>query len=60
MLCQQFTGTNSIGYFAPQIFQRVGLSGTDSSLFATGLYGIVKVVATGFFLLLVTDKIGRR
>jgi hypothetical protein len=60
MMCQQFTGTNSIGYFAPQIFQTVGLSGTDASLFATGVYGIVKVIATGIFLLFITDKIGRR
>ncbi|OQV08498.1 hypothetical protein CLAIMM_12761 [Cladophialophora immunda] len=60
MLCQQFTGTNSIGYFAPQIFQTVGLSGTDSSLFATGVYGVVKVFATGLFLWWITDKIGRK
>ncbi|KIX99567.1 uncharacterized protein Z520_05143 [Fonsecaea multimorphosa CBS 102226] len=60
MLCQQFTGTNSIGYFAPQIFQTVGLSGTDSSLFATGVYGVVKVFATGLFLWWITDRIGRK
>lgn len=60
MLCQQFTGTNSIGYYAPQIFQTVGLSGTDASLFATGVYGVVKVIATGLFLLFIIDRIGRR
>lgn len=60
MTCQQFTGTNSIGYYAPQIFQTVGLSGTNASLFATGVYSVVKVIATGAFLLFVTDRLGRR
>ncbi|KAI8654850.1 MFS domain-containing protein [Fusarium keratoplasticum] len=60
MLCQQLTGTNSIGYYAPQIFQTVGLSGADASLFATGIYGIVKLIFTAISLLFVIDKIGRR
>ena len=59
-LCQQFSGTNSIGYYAPQIFQTVGVSKTNSSLFATGVYGTVKVCATGLFLIIGIDKIGRR
>ncbi|KAF8849604.1 general substrate transporter [Acephala macrosclerotiorum] len=59
-LCQQFSGTNSIGYYAPQIFQTVGVSKTNSSLFATGVYGTVKVCATGLFLIVGIDKIGRR
>ena len=60
MLCQQFTGTNSIGYYAPEIFQTVGLSKTNSSLFATGVYGTVKVVATGLFLFIGIDRWGRK
>ena len=60
MLCQQFSGTNSIGYYAPQIFQTVGVSKTNASLFATGVYGTVKIVSTGFFLIFGIDKIGRR
>lgn len=60
MLCQQFTGTNSIGYYAPEIFQTVGLSKTNSSLFATGIYGTVKVVATGLFLIIGIDRWGRK
>ncbi|KAJ3527387.1 hypothetical protein NM208_g10724 [Fusarium decemcellulare] len=60
MVCQQLTGTNSIGYYAPQIFQTVGLSGADASLFATGIYGIVKLVFTAVSLLFIIDKIGRR
>ncbi|KAG2420040.1 hypothetical protein HFD88_004838 [Aspergillus terreus] len=60
MLGQQFSGTNSIGYYAPQIFQTVGLSATNASLFATGVYGTVKVVATGIFLLVGIDRWGRK
>lgn len=60
MFWQQFSGTNSIGYYAPQIFQTIGLSATNSSLFATGVYGTVKVVATGIFLLVGIDRWGRK
>lgn len=60
MFWQQFSGTNSIGYYAPQIFQTVGISATNTSLFATGIYGTVKVCATGIFLLVGIDKLGRR
>lgn len=60
MICQQFSGTNSIGYYAPQIFQTVGLSKTNSSLFATGVYGTVKVVATPIFLVIGIDRWGRK
>ncbi|KAI9042779.1 sugar porter family MFS transporter [Aspergillus affinis] len=60
MLCQQFSGTNSIGYYAPQIFQTIGLSATNSSLFATGVYGTVKVVATAIFLFIGIDRWGRK
>ena len=60
MFWQQFSGTNSIGYYAPQIFQTIGVAETDTSLFATGLYGIVKMISTGIFLIVGIDKIGRR
>ncbi len=60
MFWQQFSGTNSIGYYAPQIFETVGVSSTKSSLFATGVYGTVKVIATGIFLLVGIDRWGRK
>ena len=52
-------GQNS-GYYAPQIFQTVGVSKTNTSLFATGIYGTVKVITTGIFLLTGIDYLGRR
>jgi sugar porter (SP) family MFS transporter len=60
MFFQQFSGTNSIGYYAPQIFQTIGLSASSSSLFATGIYGTVKVITTGIFLIVGIDFIGRK
>lgn len=60
MFWQQFSGTNSIGYYAPQIFQTVGVSKSSSSLFATGVYGTVKVITTGFFLIVGIDRFGRK
>lgn len=60
MFWQQFSGTNSIGYYAPEIFETVGISKTNASLFATGIYGTVKVCTTGLFLAFGIDKIGRR
>ncbi|KAL4881457.1 general substrate transporter [Aspergillus karnatakaensis] len=60
MVCQQMTGTNAINYYAPQIFENLGITGSSNGLFATGVYGIVKVVGCAFFLVFVADSLGRR
>ncbi|KAJ5162932.1 General substrate transporter [Penicillium coprophilum] len=60
MICQQMTGTNAINYYAPQIFQNLGVTGNATNLFATGVYGIVKMVSCGVFLIFVADSLGRR
>ncbi|KAL7271225.1 hypothetical protein RUND412_006028 [Rhizina undulata] len=60
MACQQLTGTNAINYYAPQIFTNLGLNSTQSGLFATGIYGIVKMIACASFLLFAADSLGRR
>ncbi|KAH7411458.1 putative quinate permease [Cadophora sp. MPI-SDFR-AT-0126] len=60
MVCQQMTGTNAINYYAPQIFENLGITGASTGLFATGIYGVVKVVACAIFLLFVADSLGRR
>ena len=60
MTCQQLTGVNAINYYAPQIFKNLGLSGQTTGLFATGVYGLVKMAACGMFLLFVADSLGRR
>jgi len=60
MFWQQFSGTNSIGYYAPEIFETVGVSKTNSSLFATGIYGTVKAITTAIFLIIGIDFLGRK
>jgi len=55
---QQFTGINAIMFYAPVLFQTMGL-GTDSSLLSAVVTGGVNVVSTVVSILLV-DKVGRR
>jgi sugar porter (SP) family MFS transporter len=57
---QQLTGTNAINYYAPSIFASVGLDGTSTTLLATGVYGIIKVVTTLIYVFLIIDNVGRR
>ena len=60
MFWQQATGTNAINYFSPSIFASLGISGTTSGLFATGIYGVVKVVAVSLVLAFAVEGLGRK
>ncbi|CAK7217260.1 hypothetical protein SCUCBS95973_003087 [Sporothrix curviconia] len=60
MVCQQWTGTNAINYYAPVIFTNLGVSGTTQSLLATGVYGIVKMTSCAIFITFLADTLGRR
>ncbi|KAH8897951.1 MFS sugar transporter-like protein [Thozetella sp. PMI_491] len=60
MICQQMTGTNAINTYAPTIFKNLGITGTQTSLFSTGIYGVVKVTSCICFLLFMADSLGRR
>jgi sugar porter (SP) family MFS transporter len=57
---QQFSGQNSVSYYAPQIFQAIGYTGTTPSLLASGIYGVVKVAATTIFVFLGIETLGRK
>jgi len=46
MFFQQWNGINAILYYAPQIFEQLGLEGNTNSLLATGVVGIVMFLAT--------------
>jgi hypothetical protein len=52
--------TNAINSYAPLIFKNLGITGTNTGLFATGIYGIVKMVTCSIFLLFMADSLGRR
>nr|GAT52253.1 sugar transporter [Mycena chlorophos] len=60
MTFQQFTGTNAINYWSPALFARLGIGDTTAELFATGVYGIVKVISVATVLALAVETFGRR
>lgn len=60
MTAQQWTGTNAINYYAPEIFNSLGISGETESLLATGVYGIVKMVSCAIFITFLADTLGRK
>ena len=57
---QQWSGQNSINYYAPDIFKSIGITGASTSLLASGIYGIVKIVATAIFIFFGIERFGRR
>ncbi|PFH47943.1 hypothetical protein AMATHDRAFT_66470 [Amanita thiersii Skay4041] len=60
MTGQQWTGTNAVNYFSPQIFASLGVTGTTAGLFATGIYGVAKAVSVGLVLIFGVESIGRK
>lgn len=56
---QQFTGMNSIIYYAPTIFEQSGINASSSALIASGVNGVLNVLATIPAVLFI-DRIGRR
>jgi len=59
-LLQQWGGQNSVNYYAPQIFTSIGYKGATNSLLASGIYGVVKVVATSIFVFFLVETLGRK
>ncbi|RCI05831.1 hypothetical protein CU098_012600 [Rhizopus stolonifer] len=59
MFFQQFSGVNALIYYAPKIFQSVGLTGESVSLLATGVVGIINFVMT-FPTVFFLDITGRK
>lgn len=54
------TKVNIITYYAPRIFETLGISGTSLKLFSTGFYGIAKTLGMITFTFVVVERIGRR
>ncbi|KAJ7486450.1 general substrate transporter [Mycena latifolia] len=59
-LLQQWSGQNSVNYYSPQIFASIGYTGRRNSLLATGIYGVVKLVATCLFVSFGVEWLGRK
>ena len=56
---QQFTGINTVIYYAPTIFQLAGLASHSAAILATAGVGVVNVLLTILALELL-DRVGRR
>ncbi len=56
---QQFTGINTVIYYAPTIFQLAGLQSHSAAILATAGVGLVNVILTVVALELL-DRLGRR
>ncbi|KIK53951.1 hypothetical protein GYMLUDRAFT_49119 [Collybiopsis luxurians FD-317 M1] len=59
-LLQQWSGQNSVTYYAPQIFASIGYTGTKNSLLASGILGVVKVVTVSTFVAFGVERYGRK
>ncbi|KAJ6090454.1 hypothetical protein N7486_009269, partial [Penicillium sp. IBT 16267x] len=59
MFFQQWSGIDSIIYYASSTFQRLGLTSGTVSLLATGVVGIINVLAT-IPAIMIIDKVGRK
>ncbi|TFK99577.1 general substrate transporter [Pterulicium gracile] len=59
MFFQQWTGVNAVLYYAPSIFNQLGLTGSTNSLLATGVVGVAMFLATIPAVIWI-DQLGRK
>jgi hypothetical protein len=57
---QNGSGINAINYYSPTVFKSIGITGTNTGLFTTGLFGVVKTFVTIIYLVFLIDQVGRR
>lgn len=50
MVAQNMVGLNALNYYAPVIFMSAGFTSVSSSLFLTGVFGLVKLVTALVFM----------
>ncbi|EKM78841.1 hypothetical protein AGABI1DRAFT_129120 [Agaricus bisporus var. burnettii JB137-S8] len=61
VLCfQQWTGTNAINLYGPDIFHNLGIRDTNAVFFAIGVYGVVRVVSVALALTFTVERFGRK
>ncbi|KAM7201573.1 quinate permease [Naviculisporaceae sp. PSN 640] len=59
-IMSQWSGAGSITLYAPDLFEILGVRGTNVKLLITGIFGIVKLVAAVLCALFLVDFIGRK
>lgn len=56
----QWSGAGSITLYAPDLFELVGVTGSEEGLLVTAVFGIVKLIAAIACALFLVDVIGRK
>ncbi|KAL7931927.1 general substrate transporter [Trichoderma chlorosporum] len=59
-LLSQWSGAGSITLYAPDLFNILGITGTNESLLVTAVFGIIKFAAAMVCALFLVDVIGRK
>lgn len=57
---QNGTGINAINYYSPTVFKSLGITGTNTGLLTTGIFGIIKTLGAVVWILFLIDNVGRR
>lgn len=57
---QNGSGINAINYYSPTVFKSIGVTGANTSLFTTGIFGVMKTVITFIWIIFLIDRLGRR
>ncbi|KAL3418931.1 MFS quinate transporter [Phlyctema vagabunda] len=60
MIAQNMVGLNALNYYAPVIFMSAGFTTVSSSLFLTGLFGVVKLLSAIAFMFFFVRMKGNR
>lgn len=59
-MMQNGFGINAITYYSPTIFKSLGVRGSNAGLLSTGIFGILKGVASIIWVFFLVDRFGRR
>ncbi|ORY49733.1 MFS quinate transporter QutD [Leucosporidium creatinivorum] len=59
-LHQNGTGINAINYYSPTIFKSLGVTGGNTSLLTTGIFGVMKTIFALLWSFFLIDRWGRR
>lgn len=59
-MMQNGFGINAITYYSPTIFKSLGVQGSTAGLLSTGIFGVLKAVASVIWIFFLVDTVGRR
>lgn len=59
-MMQNGFGINAVTYYSPTIFKLIGVNGSNATLLSTGIFGVLKALASLFWIFFLVDKLGRR